>query len=320
MINIQNSDCLVGMKDIASESIDVILTDPPYKYLKNQKLEVDFNETEFFEQVKRVLKKDGFIVLFGRGTSFYRWNTMLADMGFNFKEEIIWDKRLISSPLTPISRKHETISMFTKGSGTINRVKIPYIEAYKYDSDKIIEAINRIKSTFGNRDTFEQLKNYYKNKERIYNTPYKQEYGTTMPGKIATTNRTVQFGISLEEGVSEKSIISEAVEHYNHIHPTQKPVRLLERLLALVSKEGDLVCDTFSGSYSTAVACINTNRNFIGYEIDAEYFDAGKKRVESLDNNLFSKNLNCTNEAQVNEFCLMKKTRGCEICGYFQNH
>ena len=82
---IYNEDCLLGMKKIDSESIDCILTDPPYLYLKNQKLDRPFDEQKFFSEAKRVLKKDGFIVLFGRGTSFYRWNCILADLGFNFK-------------------------------------------------------------------------------------------------------------------------------------------------------------------------------------------------------------------------------------------
>ncbi|MDR2835948.1 MAG: hypothetical protein LBV69_07130 [Bacteroidales bacterium] len=60
------------MQKIEDNSIDCILTDPPYLYLKNQKLDRKFDEQLFFEQAKRVLKKDGFIVIFGRGTSFYR--------------------------------------------------------------------------------------------------------------------------------------------------------------------------------------------------------------------------------------------------------
>ena len=64
-IEFYNADCLLGMKELKSESVDCILTDPPYKYLKNQKLEVDFDETIFFNEVKRVLKPDGLIILFG---------------------------------------------------------------------------------------------------------------------------------------------------------------------------------------------------------------------------------------------------------------
>src|SRR5574344_1628860 len=108
---IYNEDCILGMQRIPDNSIDVVCTDPPYLYLKNQKLDRKFDEKTFFKQVKRVLKKDGFIILFGRGTSFYRWNTMLNELGFTFKEEIIWNKGYCTSPLMNLSRIHETISI-----------------------------------------------------------------------------------------------------------------------------------------------------------------------------------------------------------------
>ena len=63
-------------------------------------------------------------------------------------------------------------------------------------------------------------------------------------------------------------------------HPTQKPVRLIERLMALVTQENALVLDPFMGSASTGVACINTGRKFIGMELDDQYFDIAKQRIE----------------------------------------
>ena len=309
MIKLINKDCLIGMKDIASESIDVILTDPPYKYLKNQKLEVDFNETEFFEQAKRVLKKDGFIVLFGRGTSFYRWNTMLAELGFVFKEEFVWDKSYTSSPTQTVNRVHETISIHTKQNGILNNVKIPYLEQKAEKFESIIQDVKRIKSALNNEKSFNCIIDYLKTNQRNdIRTTSSLNFKTTFQSE-ALGKQEVNTMMAIKDGMKEKSIMKVLREHYTLIHPTQKPVRLLERLLALVSKEGDLVLDPFSGSCSTAVACININRNFIGFEIDAEYFEGGKKRVESLEKNIFSQNYNCTNEAQVNEFCLMKETR-----------
>src|SRR5690554_4357852 len=94
-IQLFNCDNLKLMSEMADNSVDVILTDPPYLYLKNQKLEREFDEQLFFSECKRILTKNGFIVLFGRGTSFYRWNTILDELSFTFKEEIIWNKRLI---------------------------------------------------------------------------------------------------------------------------------------------------------------------------------------------------------------------------------
>lgn len=65
------------------------------------------------------------------------------------------------------------------------------------------------------------------------------------------------------------------------VHPTQKPIDLLEWLIKTYSNEGDLVLDNCMGSGSTGIACINTNRNFIGIELDEEYFDIAKQRIEN---------------------------------------
>ena len=276
------------MKDIASESVDVILTDPPYKYLKNQKLEIDFDEIIFFNEVKRVLKKNGFIILFGRGTSFYRWNTMLADMGFVFKEEIVWDKSYTSSPVHVLNRVHETISIHTKLSGTLNSIKIPYLEQKSENFEGIISDIKRIKSALNNEKSFDSIIDYLKTGLRNdFETKRTSNFNTSLQTK-ALGRQEVNTMMAIKEGMKEKSIIKALREHYKLIHPTQKPVRLLERLLALVSKEGDLILDPFSGSGSTAIACANMSRNFIGYEIDHEYFTKATERIKSVEPLLFS--------------------------------
>jgi len=63
-------------------------------------------------------------------------------------------------------------------------------------------------------------------------------------------------------------------------HPTIKPVKLMEWLVKLTTNEGDVVLDPFSGSFTTGVACINTNRNFIGIEMNEEYCQYGQQRLE----------------------------------------
>ena len=136
-LQLYNVDNLEIMATLPDESIDVVCIDPPYLYLKNQKLERPFDEQRFFAECKRLLTKKGFIVMFGRGTSFYRWNTMLDGLGFVFKEEVIWDKSYVSSPLMPMSRIHETVSILTKKEGIINKVKIPYLEMKGNDIDSL---------------------------------------------------------------------------------------------------------------------------------------------------------------------------------------
>lgn len=275
---IYNEDCLEGMKRIPDNSVDCILTDPPYLYLKNQKLDRPFDELVFFSECKRVLKKDGFIVMFGRGTSFYRWNCILADMGFTFKEEIIWDKINTTSPLLSLSRKHETISIHSLGIGAILRSKIPYNEIRINDDSKMIGDAKRIVSYIRNND-IDTLKKEIDdgllyNKKRTHKTHVSTQTG------FNSSNPAISCIDAIKNGCNERDIISVLRDHYSAIHPTQKPVRLLERLLALVSKEGDSILDPFSGSASTAIACINTKRNYIGFEIDKEYYDLSVNRIK----------------------------------------
>ena len=73
-----------------------------------------------------------------------------------------------------------------------------------------------------------------------------------------------------------------ASEKTNRVHPTQKPVDLLEYLIKTYTNEGELVLDFTMGSGSTGVAALNTNRKFIGIELDEKYFDIAKKRLEEV--------------------------------------
>ena len=318
---IYNEDCLEGIKRIPDASIDCILTDPPYLYLKGQKLDRPFDEHALFTEFKRVLKPTGFIVLFGRGTSFYHWNTILSDLGLKFKEEIIWDKGYCTSPLMRLSRVHETISINSMPKATINKCKVPYLEMKQYDIASVIQDIKRLRSVFTQSKSMESVKKFLENNCRDTSDSWEAN-NISISSDITKEDRCVsvmrmfeqgmnektiirvdrtdcetftKFGInsdkrktgdrccnvmqSMEFGLNEKSIIKCARDHYSAIHPTQKPVRLIERLLALVTQLGDVVLDPFSGSCSTAVACINTNRKFIGFEIDKEYYDAGIHRI-----------------------------------------
>jgi site-specific DNA-methyltransferase (adenine-specific) len=107
-------------------------------------------------------------------------------------------------------------------------------------------------------------------------------------------NRSANVLQSVEFGMNEKSIIKETRNHYKALHPTEKPVRLLERLLLLTTKENDLVLDPFAGSFSTGEACFNLNRNCTSFEIDKEYFDLGFKRKTNLKQSSLSKEIYLT--------------------------
>jgi len=283
MMRLINGDCLEVMVRLIEEGVkvDAIITDPPYKYLKGQKLETDWDEKAFFLYAKQILKKDGFIVVFGRGVSFYRWNTMLADLGFEFKEEIVWDKCHKTSPMLPISRVHETISIFSKGKGKINRIKIPYIKARtEKDIDKAIADVNRIKGVLNSFEKLEEVEEYLKTGKLNKGIKINSKFNVTSSNVRNKCSRFMMAVRQLNEGMLPKSIITERREHYKTVHPTQKPYLLMETLVKLVTSENDIVLDTFIGSGSTGVACKNLNRRFIGIELDKDYFKIAEERLK----------------------------------------
>ena len=331
-IQLYNADNLEVMATLADESIDVICIDPPYLYLKNQKLERPFDEPKFFAECKRLLTKKGFIVMFGRGTSFYRWNTILDGLGFVFKEEVIWDKSYVSSPLMPMSRIHETISILTKKEGNINKVKVPYLEMKGHDIDSIVTDIKRMKSALKNTKSLNAVLEFLENnkvptgKDNVISTSISSVIKTQ--DRCASVMQSIQYGLNeksiirnyedktferkhkttadktkeldrctavvqaMEYGLNEKTIIKQVRDHYNTIHPTQKPVRLLERLLALVIPKDKprneiVVADFFAGSMSCMEAVHNMGMRGIATEIDEEYFEKGKQRIENLQPRLF---------------------------------
>lgn len=324
-IEILQGKCELLLQNMPSESLDAIITDPPYLYLKNQKLDKTFDEKTFFNEAKRVLKKNGFIVMFGRGTSFYRWNTRLANLGFVFKEEIIWNKVQTSSPLLPINRIHELISIHSKGKGKINKTRVPYLEMKEHDIEAIKRDIKRLLAVFSNEKSLEAVKKYLEQyrppvyckksaakhfashtgfingcdrsvsvidslnrglREKSIIRTDREKIDTMSKNEVSVSkgvlcgNRACNVMQSIKAGMGEQSIIKQTREHYTMLHPTQKPVRLIERLIPLVTQEGALVLDTFMGSGTTGIACFNTNRRFIGMELDEEYFNIARTRIE----------------------------------------
>lgn len=273
---LHNVDCLEFMKTLPDESIDVICTDPPYKYL-NHKLDRDFDEIQFFNEAVRVLKDGGWIIIFGRGTSFYRWNTMLAERGMVFKEEVIWDKQYGNTVINPLNRQHESISILVKGCGRILCNRVPFIEKRKYTTEEMRNDIKRLLSVIGNVKELQNLLNYLNNgvvfSDSIRGERINMKAGTKDMNRVASAMRGIR------EGIRESSIIRLVNNTRNNIHPTQKPVRLMERLLQLVTR-GGLVFDPFSGSGSCRIACNNLGLDFIGCELDEEYYNASQERYQ----------------------------------------
>ena len=261
------------------QQVDHILADPPYLYIKTHDFDKGFDEQLFFRNAKRFLPDDGFIALFGRGTSFYRWNTRLADLGFIFKEEIVWDKRRPSSPCLALSRIHETISLHTKKTGKIRRSKVPYVEQKQYDIDSIADDIKRIKTAVKTDAGLNTVLAFLHGK-RVYTQVNNGGLGMVAPAAFKKVPDEVSRLQKIKDGMREKTIIEISSVYKNVVHPTQKPVRLAERILALISDPGDTIYDPFMGSGSFAVACISTGRKYVGSEEKPEYLNIACKRIE----------------------------------------
>jgi site-specific DNA-methyltransferase (adenine-specific) len=271
------------MEDIIpSIRFDHIFTDPPYLYIKTHDFDKEFDEALLFENARRILPDRGFIVLFGRGTSFYRWNTRLAELGFIFKEEIVWDKRMPSSPAMALSRVHETVSLHTKKNGKVRPSKVPYTEQKQFDIQGISADIKRITSAIHTNAGLDNILKFLKDgcvKQDKGASGHKIANGTGLSGRDPAT-MSLRF---IKDGMREKTIMPVFSVHYGSVHPTEKPVRLAERIIALISDPGDTIYDPFMGSGSFGVACINTGRKYIGSEVDMEYFKTAYKRIKEAE-------------------------------------
>jgi site-specific DNA-methyltransferase (adenine-specific) len=230
------------------------------------------------ESLPPFLKPNGGLVIFGRGVMLAKWVVYLDEIGFKFKEEVVWDKRMITSPCHVLGRKHELAIVFGLGKFKINKVMIDYVQD-KIDSGEIEHLKSTIKRAYSYVDKIKNWKEFedWRNFKDSY-IDYTNRHNVTNGLKYVNSVSNSQFR-SLYQGSNLKSVISCARKHYDTIHPTQKPQPLLEKIVQLVSKEGDIILDTFGGSGTLGLACHNLDRDVILIEKDDEYFEASTKYI-----------------------------------------
>ena len=241
MINLMNGDCLDLMKTIPDGSVDMILTDPPYATTKN-KWDSIIPFEPMWEQLKRIIKPKGVIVLFAQ-TPF---DKILGASNIGMlKYEWVWFKNRptghLNSKFAPL-KSHENILVFTKGSTSfVKNTK----NSSAYNPQGLVDCLKVNKRTKGNGN-YDEVNNKMENVALFENYP--------------------------------KSVLSFKVEV--GLHPTQKPVALLEYLIKTYTQEGETVLDFTCGSGSTLVAAKNTNRHAIGIELDETYFKIAQDRIK----------------------------------------
>ena len=243
MVNIElkQGDCLELMKDIPDGSVDLVLTDPPYGTTAC-KWDSVIPFEPMWEQLNRIIKPNGAICLFGNEP----FTSCLICSNINgFKYRWDWNKKIPSgmgyAKYRPMQQT-EDICVFSKGG-----------EKTKYNP-QFTKREKPIKS--GGNSIQARVYNNFKCMED--GKEYKKTYDYKNPVTL------IEFD-KVRKGA---------------LHPTQKPVPLLEYLIRTYTNEGETVLDFTMGSGSTGVACVNTNRNFIGIELDEEYFKIAENRIK----------------------------------------
>lgn len=237
-----NDDCYNYLPHINDQSIDLILSDIPYNITKIS-WDKDINLENMWQAYNRVIKPAGKVVLFSSGDFTIKLiNSNIKD----YKYRLIWEKNVptgMSSAKYRPMKYYEEICIFQKEVGTYNP---------------------QMKERVGKHKECYRYDHYCGESNHVDYQKIKKKYHPD----LVQPSDVLHFNV--------------VPNRNGKFHPTQKPVDLCEWLIKTYSNEGDLVLDPFMGSGTTGIACINTNRDFIGIEKDKKYFEIAKKRLDNL--------------------------------------
>lgn len=237
-IKLMHGDCLEKMKKIPDNSIDMVLTDPPYG-LTACKWDTVIDFELIWSEVMRVCKAPAGILLFG--VEPFSSHVRLSNKKM-YKYDWVWEK--------------------DNGSNFLNTPYQPF-KVYEH-----IHVFSSMASSYSKKGTM----SYYPQKSK--GKPYR---ATRKSSNMEFHSDTAGYTTVNNGDRHPRNILRYNLER--GLHPTQKPVPLLEYLIKTYTLEGETVLDFTMGSGSTGVACRNLNRNFIGIELDKEYFKIAKERI-----------------------------------------
>lgn len=250
-VTLKNGDCLGLMGELPNKSIDMILCDPPYG-TTGSKWDSVIDIDALWACYNRVISDVGVMCIFG--TEPFCTQVRIRNIE-NYKYDMIWRKSTSTgfahAKNMPL-RNYENIMVFSKGS--INhkgRTK------------------NRMAYNPQNLQDCEQKDRSHKMSSILHSDAFCGKYGETY--------------IREKTGYPKMILDFNKKKKDSKYHVNAKPVDLLEYLIKTFTNEGDTVLDSCMGSGSTGVACINTKRNFIGYELDEEYYKTAEKRIQEAE-------------------------------------
>ena len=265
-VNLYNDDCLKVLPTLEEKSIDFVLTDLPYG-TTNCKWDEVIPFDLMWKEIKRFIKDKSAVALFG--SEPFSSSLRMSNISW-FKYDWIWEKQkasnFMSYKYSPL-KYHEIISIFSKSTHNY------YPQRYKVlELDEILKYNKKqMRNLFENKD-YDRFGTVDRRKNRNDMAVNKEYLGTNL-----SRTRYKDDGYR-----SPKSVLKINKQSQTNVHPTQKPVALLEYLIKTYTNKNDTVLDFTMGSGSTGVACKNLNRNFIGIELDTDYFNIAKKRIDSI--------------------------------------
>ena len=253
-IELLHGDCTQLLSKIPDGSINAIITDPPYGTTKCAwDIQIPFDL--LWKEYQRILKQSGVIIIFGNEPFT---SDLICSNKKMFREKLTWQKHKPSN-MGNAQRMYlkysEDIVVFSYGKNIYTPQMQPRI------SDRVRQA---------QRGKSKQWRTNRKGtREASFGTQYKPRDWSSFDADYKYPSNILTF----------PGVVSNSYEKVNH--PTQKPVALLEYLLKTYTEEQYIILDNCMGSGTTGVACINTDRKFIGMELDDEYFDIAKQRIET---------------------------------------
>lgn len=285
---IENCDCREGIKTLASNSIDFIVTDPPYfidgmdsewddaklrkkaahsgvigglpvgmKFSTEQGIQLQEFIFPLAKEFLRVLKPGAFCVVFSQARLYHRMAMALDEAGFEIRDMLAWkyEGQPKAFSLDHFVRKQKDLSDDQKGS-IINAMKGWKTPQLKPQIEPMVLAQKKRDGTF--------LENWQKWGVGLLNTT------ETLDGQFPGNVMCVPKKVRLIENNGKS------------IHMTPKPVCLIAHLIRLFTKEGQTVLDPFLGSGSHAIAAIQEHRKFVGFEIEKKYVDIARQRLLAI--------------------------------------
>lgn len=248
-------DCLEIMQQVDDKSIDMINCDLPYGTTAC-KWDVIIPFEPLWAQYKRIIKDNGTIVL--SGSQPFTSMLIMSNI-YDYKESLVWMKHKPANwgcAAHKHLKYHEDIVVFYSKQCTFNK------QLNIRTSERVSQGQ---KTNWSKRSTVRKDGN-----EVSFSTKYK-------PKNMKEYDANYKNPATLLQGYY---LANNALEKTNH--PTQKPVALYEYLIKTYTNEGDLVLDNCIGSGTTAIACINTGRNYIGIEKDMKYFGEAAQRIAAI--------------------------------------